>query len=54
MAARISAIFANFLKFAKNNNLLPFPDLYFLVNTNFYIDSGGYGKYLHSIACENS
>ena len=33
---------------------IPFPDLYFLVNTNFYIDSGGYGKYLHSIACENS
>jgi len=33
---------------------IPFPELYFLVNTNFYIDSGGYGKYLHSIACENS
>jgi len=32
---------------------LPFPDFYFLINTNFYIDSGGYGKHLHQIACDN-
>jgi len=32
---------------------LPFPDFYFLVNSNFYIDSGGYGKLLHQVASEN-
>jgi len=31
---------------------LPFPEFYFLVNSNFYIDSGGYGKLLHQIAQE--
>ena len=32
---------------------LPFPEFYFLMNSNFYIDSGNYGKALHQIACEN-
>lgn len=35
------------------NRKLPFPDFYFLVNTNFYIDSGEYGKFLHQFALEN-
>ena len=35
------------------NRKLPFPDYYFLVNSNFYIDSGEYGKFLHQVACEN-
>jgi len=32
---------------------LPFPEFYFLVNSNFYIDGGGYGKLLHQVASEN-
>ena len=32
---------------------LPFPDYYFLISSNYYIDSGDYGKTLHQIACEN-
>lgn len=32
---------------------LPFPEFYFLMNSNFYIDSGNYGKALHQIALEN-
>ena len=31
---------------------LPFPQCYFLVNNNFYIDSGNYGKELHQVACQ--
>ena len=31
----------------------PFPNYYFLVNSNFYTDTGDYGKLLHQIACEN-
>ena len=33
---------------------LPFPTYYFLINNNFYPDSGTYGKYLHQVACENT
>ena len=33
---------------------LPYPKYYFLVNNNFYIDSGDYGKSLHKIACDNT
>ncbi len=36
------------------NRKLPFPEYYFLINNNFYIDSGDYGKQLHQIACENT
>ena len=32
---------------------LPFPEFYFLVNSNFYIDGGWYGKLLHQVASEN-
>ena len=37
-----------------SNRKLPFPDYHFILNSNFYIDSGEYGKLLHQIACENS
>ncbi len=33
---------------------LPFPEFYFLMNSNFYIDTGNYGKALHQIALENT
>ena len=35
------------------NRKLPFPDCYFLLNNNFYFNSGNYGKELHKIACQN-
>lgn len=35
------------------NRVNPFPNYHFLVNSNFYIDTGEYGKLLHQIACEN-
>jgi tetratricopeptide (TPR) repeat protein len=31
----------------------PFPTYHFLVNSNYYIDTGDYGKSLHQIVCEN-
>ena len=36
------------------NRKLPFPEYYFLINNNFYVDSGDYGKQLHQLACENT
>ena len=41
-------------KLVDENRKLPFPEYYFLINNNFYPDSGTYGKYLHQIACENT
>lgn len=35
------------------NRKLPFPDFSFILHSNFYIDSGEYGKLLHKIACDN-
>tara|TARA_B100001996_G_scaffold248417_1_gene192522 strand:+ start:1591 stop:2715 length:1125 start_codon:yes stop_codon:yes gene_type:complete len=32
---------------------LPFPEYNFLLNTEYYIDSGDYGKHLHEIAIKN-
>ena len=32
---------------------LPFPEYNFLLNTEYYIDSGDYGKQLHQIAIDN-
>ena len=36
------------------NRKLPFPKYFFLVNNNFYIDSGKYPEFLHKVACENT
>ena len=36
------------------NRKLPFPEYFFLINTNFYIDSGKYPEFLHKVACENT
>ena len=31
----------------------PFPEYFFLINTNLYIDTGEYPQYLHNVAVEN-
>lgn len=33
---------------------VPFPDYFFLINTNMYYDGGNYPSYLHNIAKENA
>lgn len=33
---------------------IPFPDYYFLINTNMYHDGGDYPRYLHDIATSNA
>ena len=35
------------------NRKLPFPDYFFLINTNMYVDTGKYPHYLHGVALEN-
>jgi hypothetical protein len=32
----------------------PFPEYFFLINTNMYYDMGNYPQYLHSVAVENA